>query len=253
MRLGATRQDATHNALVLGSNPSGPTNRSADNPIAPFDWLRYSIGMNRAWPPCRLRRRARRRSRRAFSLIELLMVLAIVAILGSLYLSATSRSAQNVHLRNCQKNLQKIHLALEIYATDQRGGFPWRTNAASSAQVLDLLVPRYTADTASFICPGSKLSAPPSGESIAQRKISYAYYMGRRRSDPVAALMTDAQCNALSKTNGQLAFSATGDAPGNNHQKFGGNVLFTDGHVEASPAYLSFSLVMPQGIVLLNP
>lgn len=181
------------------------------------------------------------------------MVLAIVAILGSLYFAATSRSTQSQQLRNCQKNLQKLFLAHEIYATDQKGSFPVTAGAATSAQALDLLVPRYTADTTSFICPGSKLSPPPSGETIAQSKISYAYYMGRRRAEPVTALMTDAQVDALSKTSGQIAFSLTGDKPGNNHQKSGGNVLFTDGHAEATPARLSFSLVFPPGVVLLNP
>ena len=210
--------------------------------------------MNRARPASHsFRNPARCQPGAAFTLIELLLVMAIIAILASLYLGATSRSTQVQQQKNCQKNLQKIFIAMEIYATDHKGSFPEGSGARTSGEALDGLVPRYTADTASFICPGSQTEAPPSGESIAKRKISYAYYMGRRRSDTLEVLLSDEQVNTLPKTAGQLAFSTTGDAPGNNHQKLGGNFLFADGHVETTPTRLPFSLVFTQGVVLLNP
>ena len=114
-------------------------------------------------------------------------------------------------------------------------------------------MPRYTTDTSVFVCPGGKDSALPAGESIAKRRISYAYYMGLSRSAAAEALMSDGQVDTLAKSAGQLAFSATGDAPGNNHQKSGGNFLFGDGHTEPTPARVPFSLVLTQGVVLLNP
>ena len=179
--------------------------------------------------------------------------MAIIAILASLYLGATSGSAKVQQQKNCQKNLQKIFIAMEIYATDHKNSFPEVSGARTSGEALDGLVPRYTADTASFICPVSQTKAPPSGESIAKRKISYAYYMGRRRSETAEVLLSDEQVSPLPKTAGQPAFSTTGDAPGNNHQKLGGNFLFGDGHVEMTPARSPFSLVFTQGVVLLNP
>jgi prepilin-type processing-associated H-X9-DG protein len=65
--------------------------------------------------------------------------------------------------------------------------------------------------------------------------------------------MSDRQVDAQSKTVGQPVFSATGKAPGNNHDKSGGNVLFCDGHVQQTPSNAIFSLVLTPGILLLNP
>jgi prepilin-type processing-associated H-X9-DG protein len=77
--------------------------------------------------------------------------------------------------------------------------------------------------------------------------------MGRRASDTADALMSDEQVDTLAKAAGQPAFSTTGKGPGNNHAKSGGNFLFVDGRVERSPAMTPFSLVLTQGVVLLNP
>jgi prepilin-type processing-associated H-X9-DG protein len=93
----------------------------------------------------------------------------------------------------------------------------------------------------------------PAGESIAKRRISYAYYMGRTEAGPMEVLLTDWQVNTSSKTAGQLAFSETGRAPGNNHGKEGGNLLFTDGHADWCPPRAPGSLAFTQGVVLLNP
>lgn len=116
-----------------------------------------------------------------------------------------------------------------------------------------MLVPRYTVDTTPFICPGSKDSKLPSGEPFADRKISYAYFMGRRSADGSALLMSDKQVNVRPKIAGEAIFSTTGKPPGNNHHKYGGNYLFVDGHTEMSSAMTPFEVGWTQGVVLLNP
>jgi predicted RecB family nuclease len=65
--------------------------------------------------------------------------------------------------------------------------------------------------------------------------------------------MSDRQINTLPKSAGDIAFSINGKPPGNNHHKYGGNVLFSDGHMEMTPPKISFSLAVPPGVVLLNP
>ncbi len=188
-----------------------------------------------------------------FSLIEVLIVIALILILTTLYWGSSSGSRQRRHQLTCQKNLQKIFIAMEIYANDHTGKFPNVTGARTSEEALALLVPRYTADTSVFICPGSNDSPLPAGESFLKKKISYAYYMGRRSADAPEVLMSDRQVDTQSKTTGQYVFSNTGKAPGNNHDKYGGNFLFCDGHADLSPAQAPFSIVLTQGVVLLNP
>jgi prepilin-type processing-associated H-X9-DG protein/prepilin-type N-terminal cleavage/methylation domain-containing protein len=188
-----------------------------------------------------------------FSLIELLVTLALMIVIITMMWGFGSESRQHAAQRGCRQNLEKIYVALQIYANDFSGRLPANTNAQTSDEALDALVPRYTVDTSIFICPGGKDSPLPSGVSFAGRKISYPYYMGQRPGDAQQPLMSDRQINTLPKRAGDFAFSVTGKPPGNNHHKYGGNFLFCDGHVELTPPQIPFSLVVTQGVVLLNP
>jgi prepilin-type N-terminal cleavage/methylation domain-containing protein/prepilin-type processing-associated H-X9-DG protein len=188
-----------------------------------------------------------------FSLIELLVTVALMVILTTMMWGFASPSHQRTAQKACQQNLQKIYVAMQIYANDSAGWLPHNPAANTSEETLDMLVPRYSADTSIFICPGSKDAPLPAGVSFRKSKISYAYYMGWRLNDQTGVLMSDAQINTLPKTNGDFAFSTTGKPPGNNHSKFGGNFLFGDGHAELSPPQIPFSLAVTQGVVLLNP
>lgn len=189
-----------------------------------------------------------------FALIELLAVAAIVLLLFVLYWgSSTTDNQRRQAQKDCQTNLQKIYMAMDIYANEHAGKFPELAGARTAEEALDALVPRYTVDTAVFICPGSKDPPLPAGQSFRQHRISYAYYMGRRATDSQQVLMTDAQVNSQSKAPGEHAFSSTGKPPGNNHGKLGGNFLFCDGRTEAASTRTPFSLGLTQGVVLLNP
>jgi len=192
-------------------------------------------------------------ARSGFSLIELLVVLALMIVIITMMWGFGSESRQHAAQRACRQNLEKIYVALQIYAGDFSGRLPAITNVQTSEEPLSLLVPHYTVDTSIFICPGGKDSALPSGVSFANRKISYAYYTGERLGDAQQPLMSDWQINTQPKRVGDFVFSTTGKPPGNNHHKYGGNFLFCDGHAETTPPQLSFSLVTTQGIVLLNP
>lgn len=188
-----------------------------------------------------------------FSLVELLITMTLMLIMATMMWGFGSASRQRAGKKACQQNLSKIYLAMQIYSNDCAGKFPENTNAQTSETALDVLVPRYTVDTSIFICPGGRDSALPEGESFRKRKISYAYYMGARPNDAQQPLMSDRQVNTLPKNSGDFAFSTTGKSPGNNHHKYGGNFVFGDGHMEMTPAKISFSLPIPQGVVLLNP
>ena len=199
----------------------------------------------------------RRNLAAGFSLIELLVTLALMVILTTMMWGFASAKHQRNQKQLCADNLQKIYLAMQIYANDFGGKLPQNTNAQTSEAVLDLLVPKYSADTSIFICPGGRDSQIPSGEPLAKHKISYAYYMGNQLPTNENAtpfvLMSDRQINTEPKRAGEIVFSENGKPPGNNHHKYGGNFLFSDGSVQASGPQLPFSLAFTQGVVLLNP
>ncbi|MFM2082938.1 MAG: hypothetical protein RL380_1629 [Verrucomicrobiota bacterium] len=194
-----------------------------------------------------------RRARAAFSLIELMITLVVICILTALMWSRSSANFQRTRKELCEANLQKIYMALNLFANDHAGQLPAAPAATTAEEPLAQLVPTCTVDTAIFICPGSKDTPLPPSENFAARKISYAYYMGAVFSNATAALVSDRQINTAAKKSGDPIFSSTGQPPGGNHHKFGGNVLYGDGHVAPSAPKLLFDLPLSNGVVLLNP
>ncbi|MFO1512068.1 MAG: type II secretion system protein [Verrucomicrobiota bacterium] len=188
-----------------------------------------------------------------FSLIEMLVTVTIMLILFTMMYGFGSRSNQLAQKKKCQANLQKMYIALQIYSNDSGGKFPVITNARTSEEPLDMLVPRYSSDTAIFVCPGSKDRALPAGESLRKGRISYAYYMGRRAAETESVLASDKQVDARAKDAGQQVFSENGKSPGNNHHKYGGTFLFCDGGMKSSPATSAIALPLGTNVVLLNP
>ena len=178
----------------------------------------------------------------------------IIFILFTLYISAGSKSAQEKRLAECQDHLQSMYAAFRTFSQDNNGLLPAVPGAQTSEAPLSLLVPKSTTDTEIFICPGGSDKPLPGAQPFADKKISYAYYMGRALADgSEAALASDAQVDAAPKTPGQTVFSPDGKRPGNNHNKFGGNVLFCDGNVQYTPSRLAFPLPLATNVVLLNP
>jgi prepilin-type processing-associated H-X9-DG protein len=190
----------------------------------------------------------------AFSLIELLVTMLIIMVLYLIMLGPGSKAGQARRKAGCAANLVQMHATLSLFAAEHDGTFPVVTAATSSEAPLSELVPRYTSDTSIFICPGSKNSALPGAQPFADRRISYAYYMGLRRdAPPETPLVSDAQIDTHPKRRGDALFSVNGNAPGNNHRADGGSVLFVDGHVETGGAVATRDLAIPIGVVLLNP
>lgn len=149
-----------------------------------------------------------------FSLIELLIVLAIILVLYTTY-CIRYRQNQKQQKKLCATNLRKSAWRCAVYANADADHSPLVPDARTAEEALAGLVPHYAADTAIFICPGSKDSPLPPGEPLTKGQISYAYYMGRDRTKLPEVLLSNRQVNALAKVAGQNAFSPAGQGTGN--------------------------------------
>jgi prepilin-type N-terminal cleavage/methylation domain-containing protein/prepilin-type processing-associated H-X9-DG protein len=65
---------------------------------------------------------------RAFTLVELLIVLAIIAILAALLMPALSRSKSQAHSTTCKNRLHQMGLALQMYVNDHDSRYPYYVN-----------------------------------------------------------------------------------------------------------------------------
>lgn len=190
----------------------------------------------------------------AFSLLELVLTLAIILILVTLYWKPSGAGKQARRLAACQVNLQKLFMAMEIYAGENSGKFPNRPGSTSAEEAFQVLVPKYTSDLKFFVCPASGVAPLNPDKPIGGQRVSYSLFMGQDTRGSDIPLVSDALAvtNFPADTN-QVIFSVSGKPPGNNHAKAGGNILFTDGNVQHSSGLPASPWKAKPGVIILNP
>ena len=71
-----------------------------------------------------MKRFVRGTPRQHFTLLELLMVIAVIAILAGLLMPSLNSAREQARRTKCSSNLRQIGLGLELYASGNRGWLP---------------------------------------------------------------------------------------------------------------------------------
>jgi prepilin-type N-terminal cleavage/methylation domain-containing protein/prepilin-type processing-associated H-X9-DG protein len=148
--------------------------------------------------------------RRAFTLVELLVTIAIIAILAALLLPALASGKAQGRRVACLSNLRQMGIAIQSYASDFNGSIPYGPKAPPFTSPMDfytstgdptsllslgsgsplgqpvglgLLLPQYLCDEPKVVfCPGSDQSLDADAElakvGVTQAQGSYYYRHG---------------------------------------------------------------------------
>lgn len=181
------------------------------------------------------------RHRKSFTLIELLIVIAIIALMASMLLPAIAKSRESAKMIVCQSRLKQLGMAFNMYVQDWDNYFPRTAGWANS------LLP-YAAAAASNVMREKVYMCP--SEKHPYKEVAYLY---NRRLAGESGYSAGTTINTINKPTSVIVLYDD-SAPINNNfttanyshvinrgnnqdgnaegrHKSGDNFLFVDGHV----------------------
>ena len=177
----------------------------------------------------------------AYTLVELLIVIAIIALLAAILFPAFARARENARRSSCQSNLKQISLAATQYIQDYDERFPLgitTDDGGSFSNSFDLLQP-YLKSSQIGICP-SDVEPPsvnlhlPGSKPVsyaANVKITTAPFLGENSPPSMAQVGQSARLPLIWDA---INFSVdpVPDVRVMRRHLEGANCLFADGHVK---------------------
>jgi len=98
------------------------------------------------------------RTRAAFTLVELLIVIAIIAILAAILFPVFNNARKKAYQTQCTANLQQLGTAMRMYAQDYDEEFPYALyNDVYLSGWADVIFQGYVNNDQVYDCPGSTL------------------------------------------------------------------------------------------------
>lgn len=106
-------------------------------------------------PPLRLpRQKLRSSSLRGFTLVEILVAIAILAVVASLFLPAMGKMRDQANRVKCLSNIRQQLAGMQAYAADNKTFWSITTDSADDAPAS--LYPEYIEDARVFVCPSTR-------------------------------------------------------------------------------------------------
>jgi prepilin-type N-terminal cleavage/methylation domain-containing protein len=211
--------------------------------------------------------------KRAFTLVEMLVVIAIIAVLAALLLPALTRGKQRAQRIQCIGNLKEMGTAFQMFAHDHQGKFPMQTPQAEGgsqeyvtagsfipgpfffsyrhlqALANELVVPRI------LVCPADRDREPAlSFGALQNSNVSYFVGVGADYNTPSSVLAGDRNIVSDVDTSASLLYGGRGLHWTRELHYFKGNILFSDTHVEQmNTPHIEFAAGTGPGTVIALP
>lgn len=181
--------------------------------------------------------------RRAFTLVELLVVIAVIAILAALLLPALAGAKERARQTFCASNLRQIALAVMMFADDHEHTYPHQPEDGLPAKIMgghgtnyyDLLMP-FVGRAQLWLCPstydspGSLMSYHMNGFLVTSNGLKTSAV-----KDPSRTLLIGESGQGTRWNEAYLRPDHDGDylydRPQLQHRR-GGNATFADGRVQ---------------------